>query len=226
MGHKHAQPESADSGETVESLRDRLELLMGEKIALDLELHDVRKAFEELGEAMPDDLAELDVTEVAAMLTEAKVAHQRVLADFQNYQRRQIENERRACDGAAAGVVESMVGVLDTFEMARKMDPKQTPPEAVMQGIEMIRSEMLRTLGMRGFVVIEPERGEAFDPNIHEAVQRVDVEDVEAGCIVETMRPGYRMDVRVLRPAQVSVCAHDSETAPASDEEGADDADV
>ena len=221
MGRKHTQP--AEGGEHTTSLRERLEELVGERIALDLELHDVRKAFEELGEAVPDELLELDSADVSAQLTEARVAHQRALADFQNYQRRQVESERRACEGAAAGVVESMVGVLDTFDMARKMDLKTTSPEMVMQGIEMIRGEMLRVLGQRGFAVIEPDRGAGFDPNVHEAVQQVDdADDVEPGAVVELVRPGYRMNERIIRPAQVTV-ASGAEGAVEGDTESAED---
>jgi molecular chaperone GrpE len=221
MGQRSAGHEVGGGGAAgdADALRDRLEQLMGERISLDLELHDVRKAFEELGEAVPEELQELDTAELAGKLTEARLAHQRALADFQNYQRRAAENERRAREGAAAGVVESMVNVLDTFEMARKMDPKNTPPEAVLQGVEMIRGELLRTLGQRGFNVIEPKLGEAFNPHEHEAIRQVAGEQamgVEPGHIVETLRPGYRMEERVIRPAQVTV----------SSAEGENDADV
>lgn len=223
MGRKTAQPEAQNGGDNVDALYARLEELAGERAAIDIELHDVRKAFEELGEAVPEELLELDVADLAAKLTEAKMAHQRALADFQNYQRRQYESERRACEGAAAGVVESMVNVLDTFEMARKMDPKKTPPEAMFQGIEMIRFEMLRVLGMRGFGVIEPARGDAFDPNVHEALQQIASDDVEPGCVVELARPGYRMNERVIRPAQVIVATGGPDASDESHEEGADD---
>ncbi|MCA9292839.1 MAG: nucleotide exchange factor GrpE [Phycisphaerales bacterium] len=221
MGRRHAEPEAANGGESLDALHARLDELMGERVALDLELHDVRKAFEELGQPVPEELVELDTAELMAKLTEAKMAHQRALADFQNYQRRQFDNERRACDGAAADVVESMIGVLDTFDMARKMDLKTTPPEMVMQGIEMIRGEMLRVLGQRGFAVIEPAKGEQFDPNVHEAMQQVESADVEPGCIVELVRPGYRMHERIVRPAQVIVAA--GAELDAGDDEGADD---
>ena len=138
-------------------------------------------------------------------LDEARASHQRVLADFKNFQRRASENELRARDAGRAAVLESFVAVLDTFDMAMKMDPDNTPASSILEGVKMIRGEALRILSTSGFTTIEPARGTPYDPNRHEAVINEPAEDVEPGAVVTLHQPGYALGERVLRPAKVSV---------------------
>lgn len=146
-----------------------------------------------------------DLSELKASLDASEERYRRVLADFSNYQRRASENERRAREAGKAGVLEQMVAVLDTFDLAMRMDPASTTPEAMLQGVQMIKGEMLRLLSTQGFVPIDPSRGAEFDPHQHEAVTHAMDEDVAPGCVAEVMQTGYQLGDRVLRPAKVTV---------------------
>ena len=154
---------------------------------------------------------------VAAQRDEHFQTLQRTLADYQNFQRRARQNERETRELASMGAVQSMIPVLDFFDMALKQDPETATAAQVMGGVEMIRTEFMRVLGNQGVSTISPAAGDEFDPLKHEAIEQTSETDVEPGRVVETRSPGYSMGERVIRPAKV-VTAKD--TGDAASEQG------
>lgn len=136
---------------------------------------------------------------------EARAAYQRSLADFQNYQRRALANEQQAREQGARGVVLSLMGPLDHFDLALGQNPETATAASVIAGVSMIKDELLRALGAHGIGLVRPAKGEAFDPQKHEAIMQQAAEGVEPGRVVATLRVGYTLNERVVRPAQVSV---------------------
>jgi molecular chaperone GrpE len=71
--------------------------------------------------------------------------------------------------------------------------------------LESVRAELLEVLLRRGLRTVDAE-GQAFDPRLHEAVERLPVtDDAQVGQVLAVRRPGYQLEDRLLRPAQVSV---------------------
>jgi molecular chaperone GrpE len=130
---------------------------------------------------------------------------QRTVADYQNFQRRASNNERDARQLAAAGVVQSVVNVVDYFDMAMQQNPQTTTVEQVIGGVQMIKSELIRVLTMHGVGVIDPASGAEFDPVRHEAIEQAESADVPPGRVVALRSPGYTIGDRVIRPAKVVV---------------------
>lgn len=73
-------------------------------------------------------------------------------------------------------------------------------------GVSMTESELVRALKRHGVERVNPE-GEAFDPNLHQALFQAPMPDKEAGTIFAVQKMGYILKGRVLRPAQVGVVA-------------------
>lgn len=145
---------------------------------------------------------------------EARDAHKRALADFQNYQRRAVANEAAARDQGVRGVLYSLMTVIDHFELALLLDPEKTSAKQILDGVTMIKEELLRSLELHGLVLVRPKRGEPFDPSRHEAIMQQAAEGVEPGHIVMTTRLGFLLDGKLVRPAQVAVApALDDPTA-------------
>jgi molecular chaperone GrpE len=116
----------------------------------------------------------------------------RTRADFDNYRKRIIKQQTDAQERAAELLVEKLLDVLDTFDMAVGHG----------QGYEQVRDVLVHTLTKEGLERIDPA-GEQFDPNEADAVAH---EDGDGGPVVaEVLRPGYRWKGRVLRPAMVKV---------------------
>lgn len=140
-----------------------------------------------------------------AEVEEWKGKYQRALADFQNFQRRSIENEREARRQGVSSVVMQLLGVLDNFDLALSAGAASGSSEQILQGVSMIRQQLLQALSAIDVASIQPAAGDEFDPHRHEAVAQVDAEGVDAGRVAATFQTGYRLGDRVLRPAKVSV---------------------
>lgn len=217
MNDQNNQPSDKQSKKRAKELRDRLSELASENESAQIEMDRIQQELSELDGEATDGVTMPDPAEsLRADLAAAESNYQRALADLQNYKRISGENEKRAREAGKVTVLETLVSVLDTFDMAMKMDPEKTPASAIMQGIEMIRAEMMRGLAQMGFSAIAPKVGDEFDPNQHDAVERVESEAVEPGSVVELKQPGYALQTRVLRPAKVTVAAasEDQQTVP------------
>lgn len=128
-------------------------------------------------------------------------------AEFENYRKRVTREREDMRLAAQAGVLEQTLPVLDSCEKGLEvMDEAGGGPEMAVyrEGYELLLRG-LRSLLERFHVEEVPSRGESFDPNIHEAVQRQVSEDREDGEVLQVYRKGYWMKGRLLRPAQVSV---------------------
>ena len=151
------------------------------------------------------------LAELKGELEKAVEARQRALADFANYQRRASQNEQQAARSGEAGVVRSMLAVLDHFDLALDQDKNQVTVEQLLDGVHIARDELFRSLETFGVERIAPDAGDVFDPNLHQAVLQQSAEGVAPNHVVAILQPGYMMGKTVLRPAKVSVAPQDAE---------------
>lgn len=129
----------------------------------------------------------------------------RTLADYHNSQRRAASNEREARQQGIAGVVQAVLPVLDHFELALGQDAATATAEQIVDGVKVIRDELLKVLQAQGVTVVKPGPNDEFDPTRHQAVMQEVREGIEPGRIVGTLQAGYVMGDRIVRPAMVSV---------------------
>ena len=126
----------------------------------------------------------------------------RVQAEFENYRKRVIKEQTALVDRATEGLVEQLLPVLDSFELALKNADDAADFEGVRKGVELVYAELLGVLEKAGLSRIEAE-GKPFDPNVHEAVMQ---EEGDGDPVVsDVLRTGYTLKGRVLRPAMVKV---------------------
>lgn len=166
---------------------------------VDPEIIDEHEAPEEGEPSLEQQLAELDDR------------YRRALADYQNFQRRSIENEQRAREHGAAEILKAMVPVLDNARLAMQMDPETSDAQQVLTGVKGIVDQFFATMARFGVEPIEPAPGEEFNPGRHEAMLQTPSEEVEPGHIVQVLQIGYALRDRVVRPAQVAVCPQEGE---------------
>ncbi len=138
-------------------------------------------------------------------LAEWRDKYFRVMADFQNFQRRSLQNEANARQYAVAGLVERFIPVLDHFDVALSHDPGKASGEQVMQGVRVIREEFIRTLQRAGVRLIEPKPNDEFRPGQHEAIMQQPGEGVQSGRVAMCYQPGYAIGEQVVRAAKVGV---------------------
>ena len=128
----------------------------------------------------------------------------RVQAEFENYRKRVIKEQTALVDRATQGLVEQLLPVLDSFELALKNSDAagSDDTESVRKGVELVYAELLGVLEKAGLSRVEAE-GKPFDPNVHEAVMQEEGEGEPV--VTDVLRTGYTLKGRVLRPAMVKV---------------------
>ena len=140
-------------------------------------------------------------------LAELKDKYARVHADFDNIKKRLEREKYTAVEYANEKFAKDMIPVVDSLEMALKSADSDTDPEELIkklkEGIELTLKQFLTALEKHGVTMVSHE--EPFDPNIHNAVQKVESDEVASGEIVETFQRGYKYKERPLREAMVVV---------------------
>jgi molecular chaperone GrpE len=130
------------------------------------------------------------------------LAHlQRMQAEFDNFRKRTLRDQTAHLERATAGLIEQLLPVLDSFELA--LNSGGTDVDRLRKGVELVYGELLGVLEKAGLERIEAH-GKPFDPEEHEAVMHVESDDGEPG-VRDVVRTGYRLKGRVIRPAMVKV---------------------
>lgn len=127
-------------------------------------------------------------------------------ADFENYRKR-IERERQEeSRRGASRLIESLLPVMDGFERALRLheDPAY---EEYHKGLELIYRQLLDVLTRQGLERIQAE-GKPFDPNFHQAIERVETREHPEGTVVNVLQDGFVFHGRVLRPSIVRVAVN------------------
>lgn len=130
---------------------------------------------------------------------------QRAQADYKNLKRRSAAEVDGAVRRTMAPLLENLLLVLDYLDMALKSPAEVQETKDLAMGVSLTRDQLLRALDQEEVVAISTSG--AFDPELHQAVERVEDSGMEPGSIVRTKRSGYSWRGIVLRPAQVDVAA-------------------
>jgi molecular chaperone GrpE len=128
---------------------------------------------------------------------------QRLQADFQNYRRRMTQERLDAASRGKEDVLRELVPVLNNFRLA--LQHADQDANAVRQGVQMIWQQFEGFLRDQKVEPI-PTIGQVFDPAYHEVLSTVPATaQTPANTIVTEVKAGYRIDGRLLAPAQVIV---------------------
>ncbi|MSR68632.1 nucleotide exchange factor GrpE [Candidatus Saccharibacteria bacterium] len=130
-------------------------------------------------------------------------ALQRLQAEFENFKKRQNEEQMATMLRAKAMVLSEILPALDNFDLAATHLPAELEGNSWAQGMVYVGQQLTQKLDELGIQKLNPIN-QAFDHNIHEAVEHVQSGKPE-GIITEVITPGYQIGDRVVRPARVKV---------------------
>jgi len=135
---------------------------------------------------------------------EAQNRYLRTLADFDNFRKRQREETSRQIARARDELMLQLLPVVDNIERSIRSAEALHSYDALVEGVSLTMRQLSDVLAKEG---VEPIAavGQAFDPELHEAMMRVETQDCAENTVVEELEKGYTMEGRVLRPARVSV---------------------
>jgi molecular chaperone GrpE len=125
----------------------------------------------------------------------------RVRAEFDNARRRGERERSDFLQFAGMDLVKELLPVLDDFERGLKVETADT---SYAKGVELIYQRLVEALRKIGLEPIETT-GRRFDPNLHQAVDRVQTEEAEDMAILCEYQRGYNFKGKLLRPAMVRV---------------------
>lgn len=129
----------------------------------------------------------------------------RQAAELENFRRRTEREKSDLLRFANEGLIKDLVPVLDSFNQATESFAGNEPESSnILDGLAMVREQLLNVLRKHGLEVIVAE-GSKFDPNLHQAIQRIEVDGAESEVVAQEFAKGYLLNGRLVRPAMVSV---------------------
>lgn len=128
----------------------------------------------------------------------------RARAEFENYRRRTGRESAAVRDAGRGDVAHALLDVLDDLD--RTLEAAEGSADGTLaKGVSLVAEKLTTTLAGLGLVRLDP-LGDPFDPSLHEAVQQLPSDEpLDEPVVDSTLRPGYRLGDRVLRPAMVVV---------------------
>jgi molecular chaperone GrpE len=164
---------------------------------------------------------EQQIADLKAQLEEQSNQAIRIAADFENYRKRTMREKEELDAQVKGNTVIELLPVVDNFERARSQIKPQTEAEmTIHKSYQSVYKQLVESLKRLGVSVLRAE-GQAFDPQLHEAVMREPTADHPEGTVIEEFVRGYQLGDRVLRYAMVKVAAPPEE-ASATDSEVAE----
>ena len=164
------------------------------------------------GDDLASDLDEAveDTSEIDALIAERDALQDkfmRALADADNARKRAEKERREAEQYGGTRLARDLLPVYDSLSRALESvnDEQRAVAGPLIEGIELTLRELGNVFAKHGIQVIQPEIGDRFDPQEHEAMFEAPVPGTVAGNIIQVMGHGFTLHDRLLRPAKVGV---------------------
>ena len=125
----------------------------------------------------------------------------RLAADYDNFRKRTVKEKEASYGNGKADAVEKLLPVYDNLERALN---QPTEDAAYKKGVEMTMTQLVNIFTSLG-VEIFGEVGDAFDPNLHNAVMHTEEKGVEENTITQVFQKGFKMGDKIVRFAMVQV---------------------
>ncbi|MGN0740001.1 MAG: nucleotide exchange factor GrpE [Treponema sp.] len=125
-------------------------------------------------------------------------------ADFDNYRKRMIKEKQETFDYANANLLADLLDSLDNFDRTLEAGATATDVKSIVDGIKMVNGNLVKMLETKYGLSSFAEEGEDFNPDVHEAIGRVE-EDVTKETLKQVYLKGYKLKDKVIRNAKVMV---------------------
>ncbi len=128
-------------------------------------------------------------------------AHLRIAAEYDNFRKRTIKEKEASYGNGKADAVAKILPIYDNLERALN---QECTDAAYKKGVEMTMTELIKILNSLG-VEIFGNVGDAFDPNLHNAVMHIDSEELGENTIAQVFQKGFKIGEKIVRFAMVQV---------------------
>ena len=154
-----------------------------------------------------DEGAEKKVSELIELIEHEKDRNLRLQAEIENIRKRAVNDVSNAKKFAIESFATNLLSVADSLETA--LNTKDQTTEQLEAGVELTLKQLKQSFERADIEAVQPEIGEKFDPNWHQAVSTKPKDEIDkefnSGVIFEVLQKGYKISGRVIRPAVVVV---------------------
>jgi molecular chaperone GrpE len=153
----------------------------------------------------PENEQDKKTAELEAKIAELNDKYLRLYSEFDNFRKRTAKEKVELIQTAGEDVFKSILPVIDDFERAIKANAEAADMKALNDGVNLVYNKLKNTLHQKGLQEMKA-MGEAFDPDVHEAVTNVPApsEDLK-GKVVDELEKGYSLNGKIIRFAKVIV---------------------
>ncbi len=152
----------------------------------------------------PEEQLAAALAEVAALRAAMKESTLRQAAEMENFKKRLAREHQEQMRYAAEKVLGDLLPTLDNLDLALQYGTKNEVCRDLMQGVALTHKLLLEAVRKHGLNPVGVV-GEAFNPEIHEAIGIDNGGELEPGMVARVMQGGYKLGDRLLRPAKVMI---------------------
>ncbi|MFI5196334.1 MAG: nucleotide exchange factor GrpE [Chitinophagales bacterium] len=146
-----------------------------------------------------------EVEKMAAELAEIKDKHLRLVAEFDNFRRRNAKERIELVQTAGKDIIESLLVVLDDVDRASKQLETTTDIQILKEGVSLVFNKLRLIMQQKGLRVMEA-MNEDFNPDLHEAITEIPAPTEEMkGKVIDVVEAGYYLNDKLIRHAKVVV---------------------
>lgn len=140
-----------------------------------------------------------------AELDESRDKYLRLVAEFDNFKRRNARERVELIQTAGKDVITGMLEVLDDCDRAQKQMDTSDEPSSIKEGVMLVFNKLRNTLQARGLKPMQTLH-EEFNPDLHEAVTEIPAPTTDLkGKVVDELVKGYYLNDKIIRHAKVVV---------------------
>ena len=153
-------------------------------------------------ETVEEEIVETAEEKLQKELDEKNEQFLRLCAEYDNFRKRSQKEKQDIYTSSQAELIKELLPVFDNFD--RAVNNKDANTEDYKKGIDLIFNqfgEILKKLGVESY----GERGDEFDPNIHNAVMTVEDDELGENVVASVFSKGYKFGDRIIREAVVQV---------------------
>lgn len=173
-----------------------------EQIARELNVDDSVPGTQHLDDSVEDDS---ELVQVKGELAEMKDKYLRLVAEFDNFRRRNAKEAIELRQTAAKDMMQALLVVLDDTDRAAKQMEATDDLVQIKEGVSLVFNKLRSTLQGKGLKKMESIH-HPFDADLHEAITEIPAPDPElAGKVIDEIEPGYYLNDKLIRYAKVIV---------------------
>ncbi|MCD6063574.1 MAG: grpE [Flavipsychrobacter sp.] len=175
---------------------------MEDALANELNVDDSVSGMQHLDDEMTD---ESELEKLQSELDDAKDKYIRLVAEFDNFRKRNAKERLELIATAGRDIVQSLLEVLDDMERAEKQMESTEDLKAIKEGVMLVFNKLRNTLQQKGLKAAE-SKNQPFNPDMHEAITEIPVPDEEMkGKIIDEVEKAYYLNDKLIRYAKVVV---------------------